>query len=364
MSIEDVLCRKSQWYIECGDSLNVLHAMPSECISCIVTSPPYWNLRDYGVKGQYGLEKTLEKYIQKQVEVFQEIRRVLRNDGTLWLNMGDSYVGGGRGGHTEQITSKNWKPEYPDSKPYGIFKRKDLYGVPWRVAFALHADGWYLRSDIIWHKPNPMPMSQKDRPTTAHEYLFLLAKSEKYYYNFEAVQEECSSKQNRPHGIVKDRLLDYNPKEKELKNGLRPQKTPAYWHQGTRIQKQYTKHKEHANKQDGTDNPVYTGFNGRYSENPVKKRNKRDVWTIATQPFKLPHYATFPEALVEPCVLAGCPAGGLVLDPFAGGSGRLCKVALRLGCRFIGIDLNPEYVAMSKEQIGNFQQPVFEGVAG
>jgi site-specific DNA-methyltransferase (adenine-specific) len=269
-----------------GDALETLREMDDESADCCVTSPPYWGLRDYGVDGQLGLERTPEEYVARLVEVFREVRRVLRDDGTLWLNLGDSYASG-KGtcynpGGGESSLGKERKAEGVHPLDRGNkstlavsgLKPKDLVGIPWRVAFALQADGWYLRSDIIWAKPNPMPESVTDRPTKSHEYLFLLARSERYYYDAKAVAE------------------------------------PAVSSRGDEM------------------------------------RNRRSVWTIPTRPFSGAHFAVFPEALAEVCILAGTPAGGVVLDPF-GGAGTVGVVAGRLGRRAMLVELKEEYCELA-----------------
>ena len=314
--IDNILSNKLQWHIEAGDAFEVLRRLPDACIQTCVTSPPYFGLRDYGIDGQIGHEETHELYISRLVEVFREVRRVLRKDGTLWLNLGDSYA------------------------------RKNLIGIPWRVAFALQTDGWFLRSDIIWYKPNAMPESVKDRPTSSHEHIFLMSKSPHYYYNGGAIQEPSVGQT-----------------ERDVTG-------PGYWAPGQTPQRgnRHDKQSGHGRR--------YKGFNERWksysfarsvneSPPPGKAnqhrnerekveykfvRNKRDVWSISTHPFKDAHFATFPPDLVEPCVLAGCPEQGMVLDPFCG-SGTVGMVALRLGRKFLGIDLNPSYVQMSKRRI-------------
>lgn len=368
-----------------GDVIEKLKELPDEYVHCCITSPPYWGLRNYGVEGQIGLEKTPEEYVAKMVEVFREVRRVMRKDGTLWMNMGDSYIANKtgnalsgynlEGGHkTQQAASLR-----PDKKPSGILKPKDLCGIPWRLAFALQADGWYLRSDIIWAKPNPMPESVTDRPTKAHEYLFLLTKSDKYFFDMYAVREPF-------HGTRwgGDRYEVDGNESKQI-NGL--------------------------------------GRNRNCRPHPGG-RSLRTVWTIPTQSFKGAHFATFPEKLVEPCVKAGTSENGVcgkcadpqikvikksggtigkswhdhkadasqgqrivdqdsahgrkgrepykvemvnwkstcscnaevvpatVLDPFCG-SGTTGVVALRLWRNFIGIELNPEYIKMAQRRIGD-----------
>ena len=291
-----------------GDCLTILRErFAPESVQCCVTSPPYWGLRDYGVEGQLGLEATPELYVAKMVEVFREVKRVLKADGTLWLNLGDSYAGSGRGNNPngKQGTNKgtSFDPEYSGVVPSGL-KHKDLVGIPWRVAFALQADGWYLRQDIIWAKPNPMPESVTDRCTKSHEYLFLLSKSERYYYDHEAIKEPA---------------------------------TPGCH---TTTQKSFGGQAAGAVvKPSGNQIPGSTFSWG-------ETRNKRTVWTIATQPYSEAHFATFPPKLIEPCILAGCPSGGLVLDPFAG-SGTTIQVAQQLGRRGVGIELNPAYITLA-----------------
>src|SRR3974390_998869 len=275
-----------------GDCLVALQSLPDESVNCCVTSPPYWGLRDYGAKGQIGLEPTPEDYVERLVQVFREVRRVLKTDGTLWMNLGDSYNAAGREGHGTRIGYKQGtnrasangtdhnRATAPELKP------KDLVGIPWRVAFALQADGWWLRSDIIWSKPNPMPESVTDRPTKAHEYLFLLARSERYYYDADAIAEVATCYRMRGPALHPD--------------------------------------------------SVSTNGNSGLCRRPKTDfRNRRSVWTIATHPFPEAHFATFPPSLIEPCILAGCPEGGTALDPFAG-SGTTAAVALRLGRRFLG----------------------------
>lgn len=304
-----------------GDVLKVLKTFPDESIHCCVTSPPYWGLRDYGVEGQLGLESTPEEYVEKMVEVFREVKRVLRKDGTLWLNLGDSYAnanpgsGGqcklsGAGRNMTEARYTNIKRDVSSLKP------KDLVGIPWMVAFALRADGWYLRQDIIWHKPNPMPESVKDRCTKAHEYIFLLSKSRKYYYDHEAIKEPAA------YDGRKDTLLKGSPKyEKGVVPGQVEQSMAAKGHE-----------------------------RWKKNERGEYVRNKRSVWTIPTKPFKEAHFATFPEKLIEPCILAGCPEGGIVLDPFMG-SGTTAVVALKHNRNYIGIELNPEYIKIAEKRI-------------
>jgi len=363
-----------------SDVLDGLRQIEAGSVHTCVTSPPYWGLRDYGtakweggdsecdhkeksnrndggrvntdgfhvssannsdkgnrnytgtcpkcgatrIDDQIGLEKTPEEYVAKLVEVFREVRRVLRDDGTVWLNLGDSYASStsNNGGYSDKSTLAGFSR--PDTKgrlandtgrvvslDHGL-KPKDLCGIPWRVAFALQADGWWLRSDIIWAKPNPMPQSVTDRPTSAHEYIFLLSKSARYFYDADAIAEKTTGGDagngfDRPHRL------------------------------------------KHAN---GNPTP-YVDLN---------TRNKRDVWTVATQPFPGAHFAVFPPKLIEPCILAGSPMGGTVLDPFSG-SGTTGIVATKHGRSYVGVELNPEYAEMSRKRIGGTTRNLFAQTA-
>ena len=326
-------------------------------VQCVVTSPPYWGLRDYGTAGQLGLEKTPEEYIATMLEVFREVKRVLRGDGTLWINMGDSYCSGASSVRpsSKNATVGGWSGEANqisrNGTPPGL-KPKDLCGIPWMLAFALRADGWYLRSDIIWHKPNPMPESITDRPTKAHEYIFLLSKSEKYFYNQEAILEPVSQETHL-----------------RLSQNLAAQIGSHRAYGGAKTNGPMKAVSRKAKKQDETGNRRYTGFNERYKVKhnesfdsqvclPVTERNKRTVWTVLTQSFSEAHFATFPEDLIKPCILAGCPAGGTVLDPFMG-SGTTALVARSLQCHAVGIELNPEYIAIARRRL---RQQVMEFV--
>jgi len=309
------------WEIKQGDALSVLKTMPEQSVHCCVTSPPYWGLRDYGVDGQLGLESTPDEYVEKMVEVFREVRRVLRDDGTLWLNLGDSYASVHTGGHKSAKatvgSNKEGIQEIRQSKAqpetYGL-KQKDLVGIPWMVAFALRADGWYLRQDIIWHKPNAMPESVTDRPTKAHEYIFLLSKSQKYYYDADAIKEPAvTSGQTRKFNTPKKvgRLVNQRKASGNESPDAEPWEVPAM-------------------------------------------KNKRSVWTVPTQPFPEAHFAVYPPALITPCILAGCPVGGTVLDPFAG-SGTTLLVATQHHRKSIGIELNPEYIEIAKRRLNSVQ---------
>ncbi|HQN91638.1 MAG TPA: site-specific DNA-methyltransferase [Methanoculleus sp.] len=368
-----------------GDVIDCLRSLPDACVQCVVTSPPYWGLRDYGVEGQIGLEPTPEEHVEKMVEVFREVKRVLRDDGTLWLNYGDCYAASGRKDENG-CSNRSEFPEMPGRSPSGPLKPKDLVGMPWRIAFALQADGWYLRSDIIWSKPNPMPESVTDRPTKSHEYVFLLAKRERYFYDTDSIRDPPTGRTG----------------------------PMRFWKKGMEGQAK-------GNRNDAERVMQKDGSIGR---------NRRTVWEIATQPMPDAHFATFPEALVEPCISAGtsergaCPecgapwrrvvervrdhglapvAGGktatlaetdrwnrldrrrkaaraagedpdnpfghgttlgwqptctcggdpvpcVVLDPF-GGSGTVAKVARDLGRSSILIEINPEYVQIAKKRL-------------
>jgi DNA modification methylase len=313
--------------IHVGDALAVLATVPDNSIDCCITSPPYYGLRDYGVAGQIGLEETPEAFIERLVGVFREVRRVLRPDGTLWLNIGDSYAGSGHGyldkQKGKQATNKGTAfmcDRPPSVVPVGM-KAKDLIGIPWMLAFALRADGWYLRQEIIWHKPNPMPESVRDRCTKSHESLFLLAKSPRYYFDHKAIMEPAA------YDGRKDKRMKGSHKYSQGVTGLNPQTFAARAHERWQ-----------------------TDDEGRYM------RNKRNVWTVPPRPFKGAHFATFPPDLIKPCVLAGCPAGGTVLDPFFG-SGTTGLVARQYNRNYIGIDLNPEYVKLAERRIQTGERP-------
>jgi DNA modification methylase len=306
-----------------GDCRAVMAAMEPESVHCVVTSPPYWGLRDYGDAGQLGLEPTPELYVAAMVEVFSAVRRVLRADGTVWLNLGDAYAHPTSGGGGAVDVRTDGRKTTPGDQVRGRLggantmalglKPKDLVGIPWRVAFALQADGWYLRSDIIWAKPNPMPESVTDRPTKAHEYLFLLSKRSRYFYDAEAVAQGSIRAGDIPGGgggYKGDGVNDAHIRAGMAAAALRPVATT---------------------------------------------RNLRSVWTIATQPYPGAHFATFPEALVEPCIKAGSPEGGTVLDPF-GGSGTTARVANRLSRRAILIDLSTDY--LDQAMVRNAQSPM------
>lgn len=284
-----------------GDALEALKTIPDACCSTCVTSPPYYGLRDYGTAGQIGNEPTLDEYTRRLVEVFREVRRVLKDDGTLWLNVGDSYA-------TKTMA--------------GGIRRKDLIGIPWLLAFALRADGWHLRADVVWHKSNAVPESAKDRPTRAHEYVFLLSKSAGYFYNAEAIREPAAGFPG-----------SQNPNARRRGNAKTFRGGNAYTH-------------DQAVENSAS---VERGSHG-LTPNETGKRNRRTVWTIATKPYKGAHFATFPEELVRPCILAGSRPGDTVLDPFSG-SGTTGAVAVQEGRDYIGIEINPEYIKLSEQRI-------------
>tara|TARA_R110002051_G_scaffold8815_4_gene36075 strand:+ start:70 stop:969 length:900 start_codon:yes stop_codon:yes gene_type:complete len=286
-------------YGDCRETL----AQFDEKARCCVTSPPYYGLRNYGENKQIGLEQTPEEYIQQLVEVFRLVRDILTEDGTLWLNIGDSYAGANGNGNWEQALGQRKFKSFnsPTGGSVEGVKSKDLIGIPWMLAFALRADGWYLRQDIIWHKPNPMPESVQDRCTKSHEYIFLLSKNKHYYYDNEAIKEAAQDwgTRDRTHG-------KYHNKG----SGLQP----------------------------------HTGLSQSY-----EKRNKRSVWTVNTTPFVGAHFAVFPKELITPCVLAGSTEGDIVLDPFMG-SGTTANVAQSLNRHFIGCELNEDYEPLIKER--------------
>lgn len=320
-----------------GDCRDILATMVDQSVHCCVTSPPYFGLRDYGHHGQIGLEATPDAYVAEMVAVFRQVRRVLHDDGTLWLNLGDSYAGGGNAtltpcgeyhiqpGEVCDICGRSWdvanrRPGNPDMNsgasnrngcgPVLGLKAKNLIGIPWRVAFALQADGWYLRQDIIWSKPNPMPESVTDRCTKAHEYIFLMSKSARYFYDAAAIAEDAIG----PAG-----------------GNIKPTKGAGQDMMRTR-------------------NGLHLAQARAREAGGFETRNKRSVWEVTSQPFAEAHFATFPPDLIEPCIKAGCPIGGTVMDPF-GGAGTTGLVADRLGRNAILIEISAEYAAMSEQRI-------------
>lgn len=325
-----------------GDALEQLKNFPDCSVDCCVTSPPYYGLRDYGVEGQIGLEETPEEYIDHLVKVFREVKRVLKNDGTLWIVVGDSYAGSGKGRNKDgayndktlnKQSKRQRKSKLSKAIAQGEYKPKDLIGIPWMLAFALRADGWYLRQDIIWHKPNCMPESVKDRCTKSHEYIFLLSKQSKYYFDAEAISEPVtdSTIKRYAQNIGAPKGSDRQPGKK---NGNMKACLPRYG----------------GHKYTQTPEAFYRTKSGSMY-NPRPRRNKRDVWSISTAAFKGAHFATFPEKLIEPCILAGCCPVGIVLDPFLG-SGTTAVVATKLGRSCIGIELNPEFAKIAKKRVG------------
>jgi DNA modification methylase len=319
----------NHWRILHGDVRNRLAELEAGSVRCCVTSPPYYGLRDYGMSSQLGLERTPEAYVAAMVGVFTDVRRVLADDGTLWLNIGDSYAASGRGGnpedsaHQKQGSNRGTRQFYQEHlvdagalgrkwvKPPKGYKAKDLIGIPWMLAFALRADGWFLRQDIVWHKPNPMPESVVDRCTKAHEYLFLLSKRGRYYFDASAMQEP----------------------------GVYPAGTMAAKGSVTRTKTPFVNGRP----------PEYKEYNGM--------RNKRSVWTVTTKPYPDAHFATYPEELIEPCILAGSAYDDTILDPFTG-SGTTGAVAIGHRRNFVGVELNPAYVELARKRI-NAVAPMF-----
>lgn len=316
--------------IICGDALAALKTFPSECAQMCVTSPPYYGLRDYGVTNQIGVEQTPQEYVQKLTTIFREIRRLLKKDGTLWLNIADSYAGSGKGIWSKPISDRpvskqtyqaqvsDLNAKMPD-KWNGI-KQKDMIGIPWMLAFALRDDGWYLRSDIIWQKPNCMPEAVKDRPTKSYEHIFLLSKSPKYYYDAQAIAEPLAQS-------TVERYKRAVSQKHKYAGGIPGE-------------------------------PMQALFKPRPFTQNRGLRNRRDVWSISTNSYRIGgHFAVFPERLVEPCILAGTPEGGVVIDPFFG-SGTTGAVCTRLNRQYIGIDLNPKYCDEAEKRIIKVQEEV------
>lgn len=422
-----------------GDCLEKLKELSDESVDCCVTSPPYYGLRDYGVSGQIGLEETPEEYIKRLTDVFHEVKRVLKKDGTLWVNIGDSY-NGAKKGNTEIYKHSSVVTDSFNKKLWAGAKQKDLIGIPWMLAFALRQDGWYLRQDIIWHKPNPMPESVKDRCTKSHEYLFLLSKSPQYYFDYEAIQEEAIYKDDRRNGqsrivydgkrangeddkaqqsfvVVNEKRnkrdvwaydnSKYDNAEQEssvrqgmnkergnkiiaLRKNLPPQEdfvmfmrrrtsvdqlsnsisvkrsTIEHWFRTDASGFSYPSVEDWLEVRDILDDwsDEFADMNERLTnvtyetddigKNNNGKRTKRDVWTVVPSHVRDAHFATYPEELVEPCILAGTREGGVVLDPFFG-SGTTGRVAERLGRKWIGIELNPEYVEIAKKRTNDIQ---------
>lgn len=379
-----------------GDAAAGLALLEPESVRCCVTSPPYWGLRDYGFAGQIGLEPTPEAYIRTMVEVFQHVRRVLAHDGTLWVNVGDTYAGARKGGHQagSELQGRNAGSTVSRRRDNAMVPRsdlridgaksKDLVGIPWMLAFALRADGWYLRSDIIWAKPNPMPESVRDRPTKSHEYLFLLSKSARYFYNAKAIAEKVMPSSQRrlaqdvdqQHGSTRanGRTRADRPMKALGNNGVgwgytegkdaKPRtlrdRTPSGWDQletsdHHQLKGRYSSGNKERKRRDKEPGAVSgTNQNQAYGvpwTDLTGTRNARTVWSIPTQPFAEAHFATFPEALARRCVLAGSAPGDTVLDPF-GGSGTVALVATSLRRGAVHIDAQPDYTAMAMHRIG------------
>lgn len=322
--------------------------LASNSIDTCITSPPYWGLRDYGVDGQIGLENSIDEYINEMVMLFREVRRVLKPEGTLWLNLGDSYVGTG-GNRKNAVSNELFQTQQSHNPGDGRYERikqlkksklkpKDLIGIPWRVALALQEDGWYLRSDIIWSKSNCMPEAVKDRPTKAHEYIFLLSKNRNYYYDHESIKEECvNGDPNPPRGS--NGVLGNANSGRRLKGNSKTFRGGGVYTNGQSFTNYHSVDRDsHGNK-----------------PNELGLRNKRSVWTVATDKLGAAHFATFPPRLIEPCISAGSPVGGIVLDPFMG-SGTTAAKSLEMRRNFIGFELNPEYIKIAEEhRLNNIQ---------
>ncbi|UBM23350.1 site-specific DNA-methyltransferase [Pseudomonas sp. p1(2021b)] len=353
-----------------GDCIEMMRTLPDQSVHTCITSPPYFGLRDYGVDGQIGLEASPREFLDSLVAVFREVRRVLRDDGTIWVNMGDSYASGGRGGGGSYMAERGdgaWQGKGEAtgwrSAPPG-WKHKDLMGMPWRLAFALQDDGWYLRQDIVWAKPNPMPESVRDRCTKAHEYLFLLSKSPKYFFDQDAIREPAnltgkgSASTFRGGAYVDGSTFDNsNGGTRTVSGNVVPRNNGVGWGHGYDADPKprtvgskrnsfarETKYSSGEHGQTGQHRP------GREHINYDTTRNKRSVWTVATNGFKGAHFATFPPDLIRPCVLAGSPRGGMVLDPF-GGAGTTALVAMQEGRQSVICELNPEYAALARQRL-------------
>jgi len=312
-------------------------------IDCCVTSPPYWGLRDYGTEGQLGQEKTPEEFVSNLVAVFEQVKRVLKPEGTLWLNLGDSYnsASSNQNGRSDLKSTINNVKYYSNGdakvgrkKLIASVKPKDLIGIPWMTAFALRAAGWYLRQDIIWSKPNPMPESVKDRCTKSHEYIFMLSKSKRYYYDAEAIRTPMK-------GSSISRLSQ--DIDQQVGSARVPGKTNGTMKAVVKLDKQRGHGRRHA------------GFNERWDQMTKEEQqsmgaNKRSVWTVSTKPFAEAHFATFPEDLITDCIKAGCPEGGIVLDPFMG-AGTTALVARRLNRNYLGFELNEKYIEIAERRI-------------
>lgn len=315
---------RAEQRVHVGDARRVLAQFPDQHFNTCVTSPPYWALRDYGVDGQIGLEATPEAFCEQLADVFDGVFRVLRDDGVLWLNLGDTYAndekwGGTSGGKNQASGSERVR------KTTGM-RAKSLIGVPWMVAFALRRRGWILRTDVVWHKPNPMPESVKDRPTRAHEFLFMFVKQPRYWFDAAAMREPVTGTAHKRGKGVNPKADGKNEVVTDVDGGRRRRGFNERW----RV------------KQNASFSAAVTGL--------VDDRNRRDVWTVASEPYKGAHFAVMPTALVRPCILSSCPVGGRVLDPFCG-SGTVGVVSAEHDREFEGIDLNPAYAEMARERI-------------
>lgn len=352
-----------------GDALNRLREIPDESVNCVCTSPPYWGLRDYGVEGQIGVEKTPSEYLDRMVSLFGEIRRILRSDGTCWVNMGDGYNNAGTGGNGATGGLDKSTLASP-SGPVGMtptkksvdrnLKPKDLIGMPWRLAFALQDSGWWLRSDIIWAKLNGMPGSQTDRPTSSHEYVFLLTKSAHYWSDFDAIK--TTPRESSMARLAQD--VQAQAGSHRANGGAEPNGPMKAVAERKELPENQAKIGAYRDKQRGHSR-THAGFNERWkalekSERQSQPVMMRDVWFVSPASFDEAHFAVMPEEIARRCILAGCPEGGTVLDPFSG-SGTTGLVSLRYHRDFIGVELNPEYALMSERRIGN-EIPLFAGV--
>lgn len=327
-----------------GDALARLREMPDGSVNCCVTSPPYYGLRDYGVDGQIGLESSPAEYIARLVEVFREVRRVLRSDGTCWVNIGDSYANDGKWGGSsggKHVKALHGNTNIGRGRKSTGLKPKDLIGIPWMLAFSLRDDGWWLRQDIIWSKPNPMPESVRDRCTKAHEYVFLLTKSYRYAYDHEAIFEplQAAAVENYPErakvtGRGTQCAADARWNDRDKSVGFPPSYKGSSFNKGKSVAVEQTGARV-----------------GEAPRNEAAGRNKRSVWTLPTLPTPDAHFATFPIDLSETCILAGCPADGVVLDPFCG-AGTTGLAAIKHGRKFIGIELNAEYIDIAHDRAG------------
>lgn len=325
------------------DCFTGLKKLPDNCVDCCVTSPPYYGLRDYGVAGQLGLEDSPESFVSNMVLVFNEVKRVLKPTGTLWLNLGDSYARNPQnesdpeknaGFHNNNGSAMTAAVARNGRKITGDLKAKDLIGVPWMVAFALRSAGWYLRQDIIWSKPNPMPESVTDRCTKSHEYIFLLSKNDRYYYDNESIKTDSKDPIDDARRFEQQTWDNKNTPD-ILRNGIRPKTRSTFGNRNGELDR------------------LHSG-NVYYS---LEKANKRSVWTVTTKPFSEAHFATFPQDLIVDCIKAGCREGGIVLDPFMGAF-TTALVARKLGRHYIGFELNPEYIKIGdkrlKKELGMF----------